>query len=382
MSAEAPVKSNKMALATILVLVLVVGFLGGYVYTLSVQLKDLESRLSSTAVVGPAGGVSLSDLFEKISPSVVSITVSTSVEGLMAERAQGSGFVYDTKGHIVTNNHVIEGATKIRVTFWDGTEVWGKVAGADPYSDLAVVEVKGMEGKLRPLMLGNSTSVRVGDPVVAVGSPFGLSGSITTGIVSAKGRLLRSEGGYSIPDIIQVDAAINPGNSGGPLLTYAGVVIGITTAIQSRTGTFSGIGFAVASELMRKEIPVLADQGEYRHAWVGIAGMDLNLELAQTLNLTATKGFLVTDVVKDGPASKAGMKAGSTTVAYGGRELKGGGDIIVGIDGSPVNKLDDLITYLELRKRPGDAVDFTVIRDGANRTVTVTLGERPPPGIR
>ncbi len=381
MSAEVPAKSNKVALAGILVLILVAGFLGGYVYTLNVQLKELESRLGFPSVVAP-GGIALSDLFQKVSPSVVSITVSTSVEGLMSERAQGSGFVYDTKGHIITNNHVIEGATKIRVTFSDGTEVWGKVIGADPYSDLAVVEVKDMEGKLKPLRLGNSTSLRVGDPVVAVGSPFGLFGSITTGIVSQKGRLLRSEGGYSIPDVIQVDAAINPGNSGGPLLTYSGVVIGITTAIQSRTGTFSGIGFAVTSEIMKREIPTLIQQGEYKHAWVGIAGMDLNLELAQTLNLTNTKGFLVTDVVKDGPASKAGIKAGSNTTVVQGRELKVGGDIIVRIDGAPVNKLDDLITYLELKKRPGDSVEFTVIRGAGQESVTVTLGERPPPSSR
>lgn len=372
---------RKATLGIILLLTLTLGFVGGYAYTLTVQLKEIRDRLnepSSSPIIGSGTGPSFlpAEIFERIAPSVVSITVSAGVDGT-TERAQGSGFVYDKNGHIITNNHVVDEAVRIRVTFLDGSEVLGKAVGADKHSDLAVVKVDVPSEKLKPIVLGDSSSVRVGEPVIAVGNPFGLSGSLTVGVVSQKGRLLRTEGGYSIPNVIQVDAAVNPGNSGGPLLNYKGDVIGVNTAIQSRTGSFSGVGFAVPANIVKKVVPVLIEKGEYRHSWIGVSGVDITMDVAAALNLTNVRGFLIVDVMKDSPADQAGIKGGSKEVSIEGRKVKVGGDIIVRINNLEIKKLDDVIGYLEEKTQPGDEITINILRDGVQSSITLKLGSRP-----
>lgn len=372
---------RKATLGIILLLTLTLGFVGGYAYTLTVQLKEIRDRLnepSSSPIIGSGTGPSFlpAEIFERIAPSVVSITVSAGVDGT-TERAQGSGFVYDKNGHIITNNHVVDEAVRIRVTFLDGSEVLGKVVGADKHSDLAVVKVDVPSEKLKPIVLGDSSSVRVGEPVIAVGNPFGLSGSLTVGVVSQKGRLLRTEGGYSIPNVIQVDAAVNPGNSGGPLLDYRGNVIGVNSAIQSRTGSFSGVGFAVPTSIVKKVVPVLIEKGEYRHSWMGISGVDVTMDVAAALNLTNIRGILVVDITKDSPADQAGIKGGSKEVSIEGRKVKVGGDVIVSINNMEIKKMDDVIGYLEEKTQPGDEITISILRDGVQSSITLKLGARP-----
>jgi len=297
--------------------------------------------------------------------------------------AEGSGFVYDVEGHIITNNHVVEGAVEIRVTFPDGTVAKAKLVGADVYSDLAVIKVdipaENANVLLHPLTLGNSSLLVVGEPVYAIGNPFGLSGSMTEGIVSQLGRSIQTEGGYLIVDVIQIDAAINPGNSGGPLLNGKGEVVGITTAIATTTGTFSGVGFAIPSNLIKRVVPALIETGHYYHPWVGVQGVDMTPEIAEAMNTNYTRGFLITAVLSDSPAEKAGLRGGNKTVIVEDKEIPIGGDIIVGVDDHPVASIDELLTYLERYKSPGDVIRLLIVRDNRAEEVYLTLGERPYP---
>ncbi|MCK5592839.1 trypsin-like peptidase domain-containing protein, partial [Candidatus Bathyarchaeota archaeon] len=270
-------------------------------------------------------------------------------------------------------------ANTIQVSFLDGNITDANRVGEDPYSDLAVIKVNPDITKLYPVVLGNSSELAVGEPVAAIGNPFGLSDTITAGIVSALGRDLEAPGHYRIVDIIQVDAAINPGNSGGPLVNLEGQVVGVNTAIISGSGTFAGVGFAIPSDTVRRELPDLIATGQYKHPWVGITGIDVNLAIAQHIGLEKPQGFLVIDVIPDSPAEDADLKGGNQTVVIDGREIKIGGDVIVGIDGLNVRTLNDLVVYTERNKRPGDTVSFTIIRDGQEITKSLTLGERPPP---
>jgi len=334
------------------------------------QLQDLQQEIDILNYINQTELMPWPQIYNQTRYSVVLI---------QTELGLGSGFVYDYEGHIVTNYHVIEGANTIQVSFLDGNITDANRVGEDPYSDLAVIKVNPDTTELYPVVLGNSSELIVGEPVAAIGNPFGLSDTITAGIVSALGRDLEAPGHYRIVDIIQVDAAINPGNSGGPLVNLEGQVVGVNTAIISGSGTFAGVGFAIPSDTVRRELPDLIATGQYKHPWVGIAGIDVNLAIAQYIGLEKPQGFLVTDVVPDSPAEDADLNGGNQTVVIDGGEIKIGGDVIVGIDGLNVRTLNDLVVYTERNKRPGDIVSLAIIRDGQEITKSLTLGERPPP---
>jgi S1-C subfamily serine protease len=342
--------------------------------------------------------LSLPDLFSKVEKSVVQVA-SKEDTGISLGSRLGSGFVYDRNGHIVTNYHVITGGTsegKVQITFLDGSTYNARLIGGDPFSDLAVLQLDGENipsYKLVPLPIGDSTTLRVGELVVAIGNPFGLSGSMTEGIVSGLGRMLPSaeqeeelemipsnptpSASFLIPDIIQTDAPINPGNSGGPLLNIRGEVIGINTAIFSTTGASAGIGFAIPSNTIKNVIPSLITKGDYQHPYLGIVGVDITPEIAEALGLTEARGFLVTDVSSGSPAQKAGIQGGSSLANVNGREIAMGGDVILKVDEHTVRKLDDVLTYLEREKKVGEAVQLTILRNGGTENINLTLGPRP-----
>ena len=327
--------------------------------------------------------LSIYDIFNKTENSVVQITTSTPPSTLPGpDRPQenmtalGSGFVYDNNGHIVTNNHVVANAKIVDITFIDGKRFTANVTGSDVYSDLAVLKI--VENFTHdelppPLTLGNSSALKVGDQVVAIGNPFGLEGSITTGIVSQTGRLLPLEQtGFSVPDAIQTDALINPGNSGGPLLNMDAEVIGINTA-----GIFPGsIGFAVPSSAVKRIVPTLIDTGNYTHPWLGMTGGPVTSDVAEREGLDRNfKGIIVDTIVKESPADKAGIN-GSITNQYGERL---GGDIITAVDGKPVIRMEDLISYLETEKSVGQNMTLSLYKDGKTIDKIITIGQRPHP---
>ena len=330
----------------------------------------------------------LSELFKHVEKSVVQVSSEDETTELLGSRL-GSGFVYDKNGHIITSNHVTSGGKDLHITFSDGTIYTGKVIGSDPHSDLAIILIDDVpKEKLFPLKLGNSSNLIVGETVAAVGNPFGLSGSLTEGIISGLGRLLPSTpenifgsdnrvATFSIPDIIQTDAAINPGNSGGPLLNLNGEVIGINSAIFSNTGVYAGVGFAIPSNTLKKVIPELMKNGSYPHPWLGITGVDVTPDIAKQMNLTEARGFLVIDVNSNGPADKAGIRGGDKIDTIDGREVELGGDIILAIDGNPVRKIDDILSYLEREKSVGDNITLTIIRDGIVQDKSTVLQARP-----
>lgn len=321
--------------------------------------------------------LSLADLFAKSDDGVVQIIVRKSNDS-STERDIGSGIVYDTSGHIITNNHVVENAQKISVVFHGGKSYIASVVGTDPYADLAVVKVNADTSVLNPLPLGNSADLRIGDEVAAIGNPFGLSGSMTQGIISQLGRLLNPpNSSFSIPNVIQTDTPINPGNSGGPLLNMQGQVIGITTAIQSGTGEFSGVGFAIPSNTIKKIIPVLIDTGHYRHPWLGISGISIDPDLASTLQLPVSSGFLIETVIHNSPADIAGLRGYSQNKTIDGTKYEIGGDIITGVDGNSISQIEDILNYLQEKKTVGDKITLQIIRDGKKMDVILTLQERP-----
>ena len=325
----------------------------------------------------------LEGLYQQVNPGVVSIRVSSANdEGL------GSGFVYDKLGHIITNYHVVENADKVEVDFPSGLKVYGNVVGTDLDSDLAVIKVNVAQDALTPLTLGDSDTALVGQTVVAIGNPYGLSGTMTLGIVSARGRVLdsmrmSSSGSYfSAGDLIQTDASINPGNSGGPLLNLKGEVIGVNRAIQTSGQTLSGgsantgIGFAISSNILRRVVPSLITTGVYRYPYLGLSSLNsLNLTIVDALNLPQNTGAYITDIAAGGPADKAGLLGGSTQTKVNG--LYSGGDLIVAVDGREIKEFSELLSYMAVNKAPGDVITFTVIRGGNRVDVPVTLGERP-----
>ena len=349
----------------------------------------------------------LTDIFKQTQNSTVQIKSTMPdnseviiVNGNPIDRnnvALGSGFLYDNQGHIVTNNHVVSGAKKVEVTFVDGNTYSAKVIGGDPYTDLAVLQIadnKFSPEMVVPLTIGNSSNLQPGEAVAAIGNPFGLYGSITEGIVSGVGRLLplsetepiepqqgyfgsaKSSPAFSIPNIIQTDAAINPGNSGGPLLSMRGEVIGINTAIFSNTGANSGVGFAIPSDTMKKVLPSLIKSGTYKHPYLGASGIDVTPDIAKVMKLNETKGFLVTDITAGSPADKAGMRGGDVLTDLNGTQVELGGDVIIGIDNTTVRKIDDILSYLETQKQIGDTTKLTIIRDGKPQEVNVILSDR------
>jgi S1-C subfamily serine protease len=340
----------------------------------------------------------LINLYERVSPSVVSIqAIKTTTtleqvplpEGMptpetpFQEYGEGSGFVVDTLGHIVTNNHVVEDTTELLVTFYEGTTVPASVVGTDPDSDLAVIQVDMPAESLRPVVWGDSESVRVGQRAIAIGNPFGYENTLTTGIISGLSRSLPATTGYRIPEIIQTDAAINPGNSGGPLLNSQGEVIGVNTAIVPSLNllgerSFLGVGFAVPSNTAQRVVPVLIARGTYDHPWLGFWGTDIVPQLAEAMDLPQVRGALVLEVVKGGPADEAGLRGGTREVEILGRPITIGGDVVIGIAGLEVRQFDDILVYLSNAGEVGQQVDLTIIRDGNTQTLTVTLGKRPP----
>lgn len=320
--------------------------------------------------------LSLIEIFEKSESGVVRVNVQRNQTADVVGGI-GSGFVFDKKGHIITNAHVIKDATKIIITFLDGRSYNAEIIGSDQYTDIAIIKVNADLLLLHPLPIGDSSNLKVGEGIAAIGNPFGLSGSMTSGIVSQIGRLLPSGAGYSIPDVIQTDAAINPGNSGGPLLNMRGEMVGINTAIQSATGEFTGVGFAIPSQTVAKIVPTLIADGEYDHPWIGIAGRDIDPDMAKVLNLKDAIGFLVITVVKDSPASKAGLIGSDKTVEVDGVNYPMGGDIILSVDGKDVRKIDDILIHLQRVKAVGDEMVLEVLRDGRTTNITITLIERP-----
>jgi S1-C subfamily serine protease len=323
--------------------------------------------------------LSLTDLFQRVEKSVVQITDSSETD--VFESRLGSGFVYDDNGHIITNDHVVSGGgNRLDVTLPDGTVYRASLIGSDPSADIAVLYVEGVpKEKLLPLSLADSSKVRVGERVAAIGNPFGLSGSLSTGIVSGVGRQIpaHEEEGFTIPDIIQTDAPINPGNSGGPLLNMRGEVIGINSAIYSTTGQFAGVGFAIPSNTIAQVVPSLITTGSYQHPWLGVAGRDITPDLADRLGLNEPRGFLVMDVVAGSPAEKAGILKGTEDTVIDGIPIKLGGDVIIAVDNNTVRKIDDLLAYVEMEKSVGDDLELTILREGKTMEVIATLAARP-----
>jgi S1-C subfamily serine protease len=293
--------------------------------------------------------------------------------------ATGSGFVIDTEGHLLTNNHVVEGAEKIEVKLGSSEKSYAaKVVGTDPSTDIALLKVSVPADQLHPLQLGNSSEVEVGDPVVAIGNPFGLDRTVTSGIVSALQRQIEAPAGFSISHVIQTDAAINPGNSGGPLIDAEGRVIGINSQIEtggSGNGNV-GIGFAIPIDTAREVARQIEENGKVEHAYLGIEGGSVTPQLAKALNLPVDHGVLVASVAKGGPAEKGGIEGGNTSATIEGAEVTLGGDIIVKLDGRSISEMEDLVSVIE-GKKPGDDLEVTVVREGKEKTLTVTLGNRP-----
>jgi S1-C subfamily serine protease len=301
-------------------------------------------------------------------------------EGSGGGTATGSGFVIDDEGHVLTNNHVIEGADNIEVKLGDSdTEYKAEVVGADPASDLALLKVNAPAKELHPLTLGDSSKMEVGDPVVAIGNPFGLDRTVTSGIVSALQRQIQAPNGFSIDNVIQTDAAINPGNSGGPLINAEGEVIGINSQIETG-GSGSegnvGIGFAIPINTAKAEIEELENNGEVEHAYLGIEGGSITPQLAKALNLPVEEGAIVQSVVKGGPADKAGIEGGNTSATIDGAEVTLGGDIIVKIDGKKIAGMDEVIEFVN-KAKPGESAELTILRSGQEKKAEVTLGKRP-----
>ena len=331
------------------------------------------------------------DIYESVLPSVVYIRVPNPAAASL-QRFQnvpdellwgaGSGFVWDEEGHIVTNHHVVEEVTgtseEVTVIFADSTQATARVIGSDPDSDLAVIRLQGEGRDLQPVTLGDSSAVRVGQLAVAIGAPFGQEFTLTSGIVSAVGRNISGQGQFTIPEVIQTDAAINPGNSGGPLLDRRGQVIGINTQIISRSGSFSGVGMAVPVNIAKRVVPPLIENGEFDYPWLGVSIITANSRYVEELGLPAgTTGALVLTVVEGSPADRAGLLESDSSMELDGVEYPAGGDIVIAINTHEVSSSSDLIAHLLYHNRPRDEITLTVLRDGQREEIEVTLGRRP-----
>jgi len=318
-------------------------------------------------------------LYARVNPSVVNITTYIVQEGNMYPNSQGSGFVFDQNGHIVTNAHVVHGSEQVDVSFANGDILPAQIIGEDLHSDLAVIKIDTLPPGVMPVELGKINEVVVGQTVVAIGNPFGLGGTLTRGIVSALGRTIPALTSFSIPRSIQTDAAINPGNSGGPLLNLQGQVIGVNAQIQTNSfsGNNSGVGFAIPVSIVKRVIPEMIENGYYDWAWLGVAGTDMSPVIAEAMNVEVVKGAYLSSIVENGPAEKAGLFGSVDTESINGRTVHIGGDVIVAINGQPVNSFDDLLIYVALESSPGKEVTLTILRDGELIDVVLKLDSRP-----
>ena len=330
----------------------------------------------------------LQAIYRDVAPSVVHIRVVQTGDALLPgsqydqaapQQGEGSGFVLDTQGHIATNYHVVQDAAKIEVRFFDGTSARASYVGGDADADLAVLLVTVDPARLRPVRIADSDQVFVGQRAIAIGNPFGQEWTMTTGIVSALGRTMPSgTSQYSIPEMIQTDAAINPGNSGGPLLNAQGELIGVNTMIMSRSNSSAGVGFAVPSNIVRLVVPTLIERGVFTYPWLGVQGVELTLDLLESVGLpTETRGVLIVNVVPNSPAADAGLRVSTQSVQVDGTQMMVGGDIVTAIDGRAIVNMGDVMVYLVKAKRPGDQLTLTVLRDRQPLQVSVALAERP-----
>lgn len=400
-----PVKKNRFS-AVFLIGLILVGLVAGGIIGSSVSYVSLNSKIeelrtnlqaqisnlppknatyvsypNTTYILGE--NVSLSQLYDQIKNSVVVIHGLT-VQYDIFRRAyyssiQGSGFVYNFEGKmvIITNNHVVQDVQNISVTFINGNAYAATVLGSDPYADLAVLSTEAPADELIPLEIVDSSTLNVGDSLIAVGGPYGLAGTLTTGVVSALGRTISEDlsGGYPIANVIQTTTPINAGNSGGPLLNYQGQVVGITTAIVSNS---QGLGFAIPSSTILREIASLVNEGYYdKHPTIGASGIDMTYDIAKATGANVTYGWLVASVTAGGPAANAGLRGGTRQIVVGGDTVVVGGDIIVAINGVRITNLDDLSTYLEEHTKPGDVVTVTIYRSNQMLDLQLTIGSRP-----
>ena len=349
---------------------------------LSQPTQDSQVQTAPPILTNPDDTIledgSLSSLYELVLPGVVSIGT---------DLGQGSGFIFDNQGHVITNHHVVQGSSTVEVAFSSGFKAYGTVIGSDADADIAVIKVDAPAEQIHPLAIGDSNSLQVGQSVVAIGNPFGLNGTMTLGIISGLGRTQpahESPGGgfFSTADVIQTDAAINPGNSGGPLFNLNGEVVGVnqsirTTNVDATTGNAvnSGVGFSVSINLVKRVVPGLIRDGKYEYPYLGLSSSELGLAEMEALGLNTYTGAYVISVVPGGPAEEAGIRAGETTTSVPG--LNAGGDLITAMDGQPIASFDELLSFLVTNKSPGDTVVLTVLRDGQPVDITVTLGTRP-----
>jgi S1-C subfamily serine protease len=391
-------------IAIIIIISLLAGGLIGYaVSNLSISgtVNDLQNQVSalqgqvsnlqstpnaanqnSTYILGE--NTSLAPLYAGVKDSVVVIRGITVQYDLFNRpyysQIQGSGFIYNFTGQmvVITNYHVVQDVLNITVTFINGNGYEATVLGSDPYADLAVLSTNASQSEYKPLEVVSSSQLEVGDPVIAVGGPYGLAGSMTTGIVSALGRTITDQtSNYPIANVIQTSTPINPGNSGGPLLNYEGQVVGITTAIVSNS---QGLGFAIPSSTILREIKSLVTEGSYnQHPWIGASGTDMTYEIAKTMDVNVTYGWLIAQVTKGGPADDAGLQGGTQQVTVDGQSVIIGGDIIIALSGTRIRGTDDLSTFLEEHTLPGQTIDVTIIRNGQAMTLPLKIGTRPPP---
>lgn len=391
--------SRKIVPMAILTVGLMLSACGGIAQAPQVEVAPLDSE---TIVIEDISLV-FSEVYERVNPAVVNIQVRQSfalgeepvpevpdhpeIPDQPFRISQGSGFLINEAGHFVTNYHVVDGAERITIVYADGFSSRAEVVGTDPDSDLAVVQAAELPAGITPLALADSGELRVGQTVLAIGNPFGLQGTMTTGIVSALGRTLPSQartiGGssFSIPSVIQTDAAINPGNSGGPLLNLEGEVIGVNTAIESSDRQFSGVGFAVPSSTVARVAPALISDGTYRHPWLGITGVTLSPVVREAMDLEPNQnGILVIDVQESGPAAEAGLRGTSSETEIDGQAMPIGGDVIVRIDGNTIVDFDDLLSYISEETKVGNRVQLDILRGGELLTLDVVLGARPEAG--
>jgi len=358
------------------------------VTSLQEQLAQLQSTQNqnsqNTTVLTEEGNVSVSELYTQVEDSVVVIRGMVfsgySIFGRhVYSQIQGSGFIYNFTGEavVVTNNHVISDTINITVTFSNGNAYPAEVLGLDPYAELAVLSVDAPENEYVPLEIASSSNLRVGDPVMVVGTPYGLAGSMSTGFVSALGRTLTAEatGGYVIANVIQTTAPLNPGNSGGPVLNYQGQVVGIATAIVEDS---QGLGFAIPSNTILREISDLVSKGSYNnHPWLGVSGTDMSYEIAVEMGVDVTYGWLIASVTSGGPADDAGLQGGTEQIQINNELVVVGGDIIIAINGARITSIDDISAYLEEYTLPGETINITIIRDNQTENVVLELESRP-----